>query len=1085
MVVTRPFTRARTLPADSVTVVVAARAGHTHPHTMTVTTTKQQSVFRLHTLEHWSISRTSPKTVWTFLRRDRQTYCSRHTWSERWASSVSPASRALQDTPYRYDCCMQRIALSPRRMPGDSIQTEHHGAAILRLLVVWLVGALLLGLACGYPAESASASTAPTMPPELLVGANIYEPFVYYQDGELVGFDVDLVNLIASLNGWTVRYEVMPFTQELQAIRQGTVDLGIGSIFRTPERASRISFTNAYLDSGLVLVTQADSPIRLTSGLAGHRVAVKAGTASDDYVAQLSATIGKIDVLRYASSEEVIGSVARGKADAAVHDYLNAQYLINRSYVGALVLHQAGSFSLFLTGRQPLAFPAARNMLPLLPQFNRTLAHVQNSGLLTQMQTKWFGTTTSFGAESRHIRTALIVLAVLLAVGGTARFLVVRERAARTTRERAAYYQQLFSAVPEPAMLVYTAPDGLRIEATNTALDALLGRNASDLVGARLGSIMVAKGTDASQTLVSVLDQSLSSTRWHLSASDGEVIPVKLMVSNLPPPSGRIVMVAHDLREQLSAEQTVRAAYEQYHTLFDDAPDPILILRNHTIIQANIAAGRTLGTTPEHLVNRRVEDISPQNQADGVASQEAIRLFENKALLGTLQRFDWTFLGPSGRMVVCEASLKSMPTAGPGIIQAIFRDVTDQRTAEERSRQLETELVQSRKMEAVGRLAGGIAHDFNNIIGGIMGHASLLKVDMPEGSEAYRELDTIERAAMLASQLTHRLLTFSRKEALTLTDIDVSAVLEDTLSIATPGFDKRTELVTHVASDLAFVSGDRMQFEEVLLNLVINARDAIGHREGTITVEARNITPDDAYWQDHAIPPLAPGNYVELTLSDTGVGLSEEAKAHLFEPFFTTRPQGTGLGLSIAWRVIHDMGGTIAFASARGHGTTFTLVLPAVSRADAQKHGHQPVLPASLPPSLHGESVFVVDDEDVVRSVAVKVLTGLGYQVTESADPVAALETYRSNWQSIDLVLLDMMMPHMNGRQLFEKMREINPAVAAVLMSGDATGTAEGATWFVGFISKPYTLQELATIVRQSLSTSAERASTMTGDSAV
>jgi len=149
------------------------------------------------------------------------------------------------------------MATSPRGVSGANIQTEHTRAGALPLLAVWLVATLVFSLICGSTAGPASASTVATTPPELLVAANVYEPFVYYRDGQLVGFDVDLVNLIASLNGWTVRYEVMPFTQELQEIGQGTVDLGIGSIFRTPERASHLSFTNAYLNSGLVLVTQA------------------------------------------------------------------------------------------------------------------------------------------------------------------------------------------------------------------------------------------------------------------------------------------------------------------------------------------------------------------------------------------------------------------------------------------------------------------------------------------------------------------------------------------------------------------------------------------------------------------------------------------------------------------------------------------------------------------------------------------------------------------------------------------------------------------------------------------------------------
>jgi CheY-like chemotaxis protein len=363
-------------------------------------------------------------------------------------------------------------------------------------------------------------------------------------------------------------------------------------------------------------------------------------------------------------------------------------------------------------------------------------------------------------------------------------------------------------------------------------------------------------------------------------------------------------------------------------------------------------------------------------------------------------------------------------------------------------------------------------------MGGIMGHASLLRVDAAEGTELYQGLDTIEHAARRAADLTHRLLSFSRNGTPTVTDVDVGGVLADTLSIAMPGFDKRTTLMQTISSDLAYVPGDRAQLEEVFLNLIINARDAMGHHEGTLTVGADNVVIDASFCVSHGVPVLPEGSYVQINISDTGCGLTPEARNHLFEPFFTTQPEGTGLGLSIVWRVVHDHGGTVKVASVPNEGTTFTLYLPAVSKAEAQGRARQTPVSASLPRSMRGETVLVVDDEDVVRSVAVKVLSGLGYHVIDTADPVGALAIYKDSWQSIDLVLVDMMMPHMSGKDLFEKLRDINPSVAAILMSGyDATDTPFASTGFVAFIPKPYTLQELATRVRQSLSTPAARAS--------
>jgi PAS domain S-box-containing protein len=679
---------------------------------------------------------------------------------------------------------------------------------------------------------------------------------------------------------------------------------------------------------------------------------------------------------------------------------------------------------------------------------------------------------------SDRLRTTLLVLGGIAVVLLAIYLLASRERAARAARDRAAYYQQLFAAVPEPALLVGDVDGQLRIEAVNGALCALLARKDSDLLGTTLGSIMFIGQADVSKDLTSLLDRSLTSTRWQFVASDRALIPVEVMMSNLQAPGQRVLIVARDLRDQLKAEQTVRTAYEQYHALFDEAPDPILIVSNHIITQANTAAGRVLGTTTEQLMGKIISEISPAMQPDGRPSGDAMRTFEDQALAGQAQRFDWTFVTHDSHQVICEASLQSIPSAGASIVQGIFRDVTEQRLTEERARRLEKELLESQKMEAVGRLAGGIAHDFNNLMGGIMGHASLLRVDATEGTELYQRLDTIEHAARRAAELTHRLLSFSRKGTPTIADVNVGGVLADTLSIAMPGFDKRIVLVQNISPDLAYVPGDRTQLEEVILNLVVNARDAMGHQDGTLTVDACNVIIDESFCTSHGVPALPDGSYVQIRVSDTGCGISPEASDHLFEPFFTTRPEGTGLGLSIVWRVVHDHGGTITVASVPDQGTTFTLYLPAVSRAEAQGRARQTPVSGSLPRSVQGESVLIVDDEDVVRSVAVKVLSGLGYRVIDTSDPVNALAIYTDSWRSIDLVLVDMMMPHMNGKALFEKLREINPSVTAILMSGyDATGTAVASMGFVAFIPKPYTLQELATRVRQSLDTPAAQAS--------
>ncbi|MCE5193356.1 transporter substrate-binding domain-containing protein [bacterium] len=941
--------------------------------------------------------------------------------------------------------------------------------------------ALLMGLFTILPTAPVRAAPAPSPGPEIIVAANIYKPFAFVQDGQLVGFDVDLVNLIASLNGWNVHYETMTFSDELAGIRNESIDLGIGSIFKTSDRASHFAFTDAYMDSGLVLITPADSTLHSPRDLGSHRVAVKAGTASDDFVVGLDTRYGQIDVQRYVSADEVIAAVASGRADAAVHDYINAQYLVNEHYLGTLVLQKGSFLKPFLAGRQPVAYVAARKILPLLPQFNATLAELRSNGMLAQLETKWFGSTISFYTSRNWLRTVVPMVAAAAILLVAAYLLVSRERAAREARERAAHYQQLFAAVPEPALLVSDAGGSLEVEAVNGALCTLLGRQESDLIGVAVESFMISGKDTTPKTLRCLEDVRTASPGWQFVTSDGTLIPVELTTSTLQTPKKQVLIIARDLREQLKAQQTIRAAYEQYHSLFDEAPDPTFIISNHLIVQINHAATRTLGMTLEELIGRTIASISPALQPDGRSSAQAMQDMEDRALAGNVQRFDWVLVGKDGHQVICEASLQSLPSAGPAVLQGIFHDVTERRLMEERSQQLERELLQSQKMEAVGRLAGGIAHDFNNIIGGIIGYASLLRVDAPEGTELYEGLNTIEFAARRAARLTQRLLSFSRKGGSTTTDVDVAGVLRDALALAMPGFDQHTVVVQNIAPDLDYVLGDRTQLEEVFLNIIINARDAVKPRGGTLTVNACNVSIDESFYASHAIPVLPDGSYVQITVTDTGCGLTPEAMDHLFEPFFTTKPEGTGLGLSIVWRVVHDHKGTIAVASEPSKGTSFTVYLPATSRAEAMKRVPQTSVSGSLPRSSGEETVLIVDDEDVVRSVAVKVLSGLGYHVIDTGNPLNAIAIYKESWHSIDLVLVDMMMPHMNGKELLEQLHTINPSVAAILMSGyDATDTPFESMGFVAFIPKPYTLQELASRVRQSLDTLVEASTSTT-----
>jgi PAS domain S-box-containing protein len=357
-------------------------------------------------------------------------------------------------------------------------------------------------------------------------------------------------------------------------------------------------------------------------------------------------------------------------------------------------------------------------------------------------------------------------------------------------------------------------------------------------------------------------------------------------------------------------------------------------------------------------------------------------------------------------------------------ILGIGRDVTERLG-------LEQQLRQAQKMEAVGRLAGGVAHDFNNILTAITGHAELLLEDLGHHDPRRVDVDEIRRSAERAAGLTRQLLAFSRQQVLQPKVVDLNALVLDMDKLLRRLIGEDVELATVLDPALGPVTADPGQLEQVIVNLAVNARDAMP-QGGKLTLETRNIDLDESYTLEHSL--VKPGPYVQLTVSDSGIGMDEETQAHAFEPFFTTKPrgQGTGLGLAMVYGTVKQSGGFIWVYSEPGHGATFKIYLP---RVDAPVESTAPPAPVERPPR-GSETVLLAEDEPAVRAIAQQALERQGYTVLAAPSGADALALAAQHGATIHLLLTDVVMPGMSGRDLADRLTAQRPGIRVLYISG-------------------------------------------------
>jgi PAS domain S-box-containing protein len=413
-----------------------------------------------------------------------------------------------------------------------------------------------------------------------------------------------------------------------------------------------------------------------------------------------------------------------------------------------------------------------------------------------------------------------------------------------------------------------------------------------------------------------------------------------------------------------------------------------------------------------------------------------------------------------------EISLSSIETEEGTLATAAVRDISD-RAESERERALQEQLDQARRLESVGQLAGGIAHDFNNILGVIMNYAEFVSDELPPGSSANEDVEEIRRAAERAAALTRQLLIFSRREVVQPEQLDLREVVSQLENLLHRALGERVELQTRFGDGLATVEADPGQIEQVLVNLAVNARDAMPDG-GHLVIEVDNVELDEEYTYMH--PDTEAGAYVCLKVSDTGVGMEAETIQRAFEPFFTTKAkgEGTGLGLATVYGIVTGAGGRVDIYSEPGMGTTIKVHLPASSAAPSSGEAEESRRPQGM-----GEVILVVEDEADVRRMAERILTKGGYSVIGTGGGEEALEVCARTEQPLHLLLTDVIMPGMLGTELLERVKALRPELGVIFMSGyshavlapealaDQDGTA--------FIEKPFNAGQLLRAVRRLL----------------
>lgn len=538
------------------------------------------------------------------------------------------------------------------------------------------------------------------------------------------------------------------------------------------------------------------------------------------------------------------------------------------------------------------------------------------------------------------------------------------------------------------------------------------------------------------------------------------IIPVFVLLNRL---SRALKKVQRRNEQRKNTEKLLKESERKYREIANNIPGLVF---QFTVNDNRSAVFTFISPSGRRLFDIKLDSGSEVFELSGNIFHEDRAEFINtlqKAIDGSAKwRFEGRLLSSQGEPVWVQAFASPTVTEKGTVFDGILLDITEHKQLEEQYRQVQ-------KMEALGLLAGGIAHDFNNILTPIMGYLDLTLMSLVQDDKIYSQIKTAREEAKMAAELTRQILAFSRKQVLEMRECDLNKIVSEFENMARRLIGEDIELVIMPQNDLYPVKADTSQIEQVIMNLTVNARDAMPSG-GKLIVETANKYLDESYVNKYA-DTLLPGNYVMLALSDTGHGMDRETQQHIFEPFYTTKAdgKGTGLGLSTVFGIIKQHGGNISVYSEPGEGTTFKIYLPAV---ESSMQGNTDLLPKEEFSLYGSETVIVIEDKESLCNMIYHALSGYGYNVIKFQIAEEAIRFIKGYKSVIDLLLTDVIMPEMNGREIHQKISEYYPGIKVLYISGYTDNVIahhgileEG----VNFLQKPFSIQNLLRKVRMVL----------------